>query len=98
MLSSNPALAPYLLSALELTRASQIISAAMGESPIVGGGGGGDCIPAKKEVKKKEVRKVLNQTTILRDSLINSARCQTLFHLSSELSALMTTSTWKLFT
>lgn len=46
----------------------------------------------------KSERLVLNQTTVLRDRLVNGACCQTLFHLPSELSALMTTSTWKLFT
>lgn len=58
MLSSNPALAPYLLSALELTRASQIISAAMGESPIVGGGGGeGGLYSCKKRSEKEGSQK-----------------------------------------
>jgi len=52
----------------------------------------------KKQKISKAGRHVLNQTTILRDSLISGACCQTLFHLPSELSALMTTSTWKLFT
>ena len=41
-----------------LTRASQIISAAMGQSPIVGGG----VVFLEKKVKKKEVRKVCSES------------------------------------
>lgn len=87
-------LAPYLLAALELTTASQIMSATVGKSPVVWG----IVLLEKKWKTRKSEGHVLNQTTILRNSLINSAFCQTLFHLPSELSALMTTSTWKLFT